>query len=84
MSKRIRFCLAFRVIPAFDQIIMLSNKSGISLSFLAALLEDVPYHNKGIEFTFGPEIVIVLIKMIQNVLVNQGKHPEDVCIQISL
>ena len=85
-SRQVRFRLGFRVldIPALDQ--QISDKGPrilLLLDYIKCIAKDVPFHNEGIEFTFGPEVVKVLVQMINDVLVNQGKKPEEVHIQIS-
>ena len=85
-SGQVRFRLGFRVlnIPAPDQQISDRRKRRFFCwDYIKNIAKDVPFHNEGIEFTFGPEVVKVLVQMIKDVLVNKGKKPEQVHIQIS-
>ena len=84
-SRQVIFRLAFRVIdmPALDYISDRVKRSLLLLDIVRNMTPNVPFHKEGIEFTFGPEVVQVLVEMIINVLVNKGKKPKDVYIQIS-
>lgn len=84
-SRQVRLRLAFRVIqmPALHQEISDERKRRLFLwDYIENIDQDLPFHKEGIEFIFGPEVVKVLVQMIKDALVIQGKEPEKVYIQI--
>ena len=87
--KQTRFRLGFRIlnIPALTDLNSHRCSRLLIYQEITKNMENVPFHNVGIEFTLNPKVVELLVQllvdMIRDVLLYQGKKPEDVNIQIS-
>ena len=86
VSEQEELRLAFRAIDTPIMNMPINNRRRRRLFFfniIKDMAQDVPFHKEGVEFIFGDKVAEVLVQMIINVLVDHGKNPEDVHIQIS-
>ena len=86
-SENIKIRLVFGVVNVhpIDTLKPKSFLEGFSIlkDALVEIFRFVPYHKEGIEFSFGSEAVHILVKMINEVISDQGKDPEKIQIWIS-
>ena len=86
-SENIKIRLVFGVVNVhpIDTLKPKSFLEGFSIlkGALVEIFRFVPYHKEGIEFSFGSEAVHILVKMINEVISDQGKDPEKIHIWIS-
>ena len=81
-SENIKIRIVFGVVN-FHPIDTLNPKSfleafSIIKDALVEIFRFVPYHKEGIEFRFGSDAVHILVKMINEVISDQGKDPENI------